>query len=210
MPAVTAVRIGVLSAVLLAAVGCRGSAPPAASQQTPPAQATPSASPSPSAPQPPAGSARPAARPRTATPVDFELLVALVPDFPDWTRTTPHGIQASAGIALSAATAEYTKGDSTIKLEIMDSAFNDLILAPLSMMLVPAYAERTPEGYKRFAAVNGSPGFESWRNDVNEGDVTVVVADRFVITARGLNVASIDVVRSLVKAIDVGALATIR
>ena len=92
----------------------------------------------------------------------------------------------------------------------MDSAFNDLILAPLSIMLAPAYAERTPQGYKRFAAVNDAPGFESWENGAYEGTVTVVVARRFVITARGLNVTGIDVTRALVKAIDMRTLAAMK
>jgi hypothetical protein len=142
--------------------------------------------------------------------VDFEQLVALVPDLPGWTRTTPRGQQVSMGVPISQANAEYTKGDGDIKLEIADSAFNPLILGPLSMMLVRTYSERTADGYKQFAAIGGSPGFESWQNEAREAEVTVVVAHRFVVTASGDNVDSLEPVRSLVKAIDLAKLAALK
>jgi hypothetical protein len=92
----------------------------------------------------------------------------------------------------------------------MDSAFNDLVLAPLSTMLDPTYSERTPTTFRNYASVGGSPGFEAWHADVNEGDVTVVAGRRFVITARGLNVPGLDAVRSLVRTIDLAKLAALK
>lgn len=203
----TAMAIGVMNAMLLAASACGGSSAAPATRQTPTPQATP-------APQPTAQTVPRivpgALATEDVTPVDFERLVALVPELPGWTRTQPRGQQVSAGVPISQANAEYTKGDSAIKLEIADSSFNPLILGPLSMMLVRTYSERTADGYKQFAAIGGSPGFESWLNESREAEVTVVVANRFIITASGDNVDTLEPVRSLVKAIDLGKLATLK
>jgi len=203
----TAIAIGVISLACL--TGCRGSSTStdsAGAQPTP--QATPAASPTlTAAPAPPE---RPPVVERTATPVNVNALVALIPDISGWTRTPPRGTQSNATIPLSKASGEYTQGDATLKLDIMDSGFNRLILAPLSMMLAPGYSERTADGYKQFAAVGGAPGFETWQDDIGEGSVTVLVADRFVVTGRGLNVAGIDIVRAAVRAVDFLKLATLK
>jgi hypothetical protein len=194
----------------ITAAGCGGSSAPAPTAQTSPSP-TPSPVPSPSpAPSPSATATPQPTRTPVVAPVAFERLVGLIPELSGWTRTPPHGLSSTAGIPLSEATAEYTRADSTIKLEIMDSGYNDLILAPLSTMLGPTYSERSPEGMREYKAVAGSPGFESWRNDVSEGDVTVVVAGRYVITARGLKVPDLEPVRALVRAIDLAALAALR
>jgi hypothetical protein len=201
---VTAVVIALIGAVLPASSGCRGSA---RSSPAPQASTTPVP---PKPPQPEAPAQAQPTRPPAVAPVDFERLVALVPELPGWTRTTPRGQQSTAGIAVSEATAAYARGESTIKLEITDSAFNDLVLAPLSTMLGPTYSERTATSYRKYAAVGGWPGFESWLSDANEGDVTVVAGKRFVVSARGFGVTSLDPVRALVQAVDLTRLAALK
>lgn len=200
--------IGVMSAMLLTASACGRSSPSPAAAPPPAPQATPA--PQPAAQAVPRIVPGPTEAAANVTPVDFEQLVALVPELSGWTRSKPRGQQVSAGVPISQANAEYTNGDSAIKLEIADSSFNPLILGPLSMMLVRTYSERTADGYKQFAAIGGSPGFESWQNESREGEVTVVVANRFVITASGDNVDTLEPVRSLVKAIDLAKLAALK
>jgi hypothetical protein len=193
--------IGLVGAASLAAVDCGGSKPSA------PAQATPQASPA-TATQSPGPVAHatpipvPPARTPTVAPVDFEQLVELIPDLPGWNRTKPRGIFSSAGIPLSQATAEYSRADSTIKLEILDSGYNNLVLAPLATMLAPTFSERTSTTERKYASIDGAPGFETWLADTNEGDVTVVISGRFVVTARGLNVSGLEPVRALVRAVN--------
>lgn len=204
--AVAAVCFGV---ALPASTGCRRAGESAPALQAPQPSVSPVAEGAPATAATPAPSPTPARTP-LPNPVDFQQLVALIPELPGWTRTSPRGMQTTAGIPVAEATAEYTNGESTIKLEIIDSAFNDLVLAPLSTMLGSTYGERTPTTSRQYAAVGGSPGFESWHDDVNEGDVTVVVARRYVVTARGLNVGSLSPVRALVQAIDLDRLAALK
>lgn len=204
------VGIGAIAIVVLGIViaGCGGSSAP---KETP--AATPKAS---ATPQSPADVAQQMAQglqqlgKNQAPAVDFEKLVALVPQLNGWERSEPKGEQVTMGVSLSNAKAEYTKGDSTIRLEITDAAFNQLVLAPLSMMLMANYSERSSSGYKKYAAIGGNPGFESWENEPKDGEVTVVIAQRFVVNAKGSNVPNIDVVRSLVQAVDLTKLAALK
>jgi len=174
-------------------------------------QPTPTTSP---ALQTPVAATQPAAqnpqRTQTATAVNFEQLVALLPEHAGWTRSAPRGEQFSMGNAMSRAEATYDKGESAIKLQITDSAFGQLALAPHSMMLLPTYFERSGDGYKKAASLGGSPGFETWDSVNKDAEVVVVVGNRFIVTAKGRNVDSTDVVRALVQSIDLAKLATIK
>jgi hypothetical protein len=192
---------------VLASVGCGGSQPAATE--------TPAASPAPAAePQNPAEamveSMKQLGQAQSAPAVDFEKLVALVPEMPGWTRSEPKGEQISMGMSISKAEAEYTKGDASIQLEITDSAFSQMLMAPMSMMLMTNYSERSSNGYKKYAALGGNPGFETWENDSKDGEVTVVVANRFLVQAQGRSVDSIDPVRALVQAVDLAKLAALK
>ena len=127
-----------------------------------------------------------------------------------WTRTAPSGQQVTTTISYARANADYLKGESLVRLEITDSGNNALILAPLSMMLVPTYSERSTDGYRRYAAVSGQPGFELWQEDAKDGEVTVVVGNRFIINGRGTTVPTIETVRSVVEKIDLAKLASLK
>ena len=182
------------------AVACGGSKPPAADASA--AAATPATT--------PAATPAATAAPKIAPAVDFEKLVALLPEASGWTRSKPRGEQVNMGAAMSHAQAEYQKGESSIDLEITDSSFNQLVLSPLSMFLSSGYSERSSEGYSKAAPINGQPGFERWNNDSRQGDVTVVVGNRFIVSAKGHNIEKIDPVRALVQSVDLGKLGALR
>lgn len=191
-------------ALMIGVVACGGGSKSTA-QQTPTTQA---------AVQTPVPAAQQAAqntqRIQTANAVEFERLVALIPEHAGWTRSTPRGEQYILDVPVSRAEANYDKGESSIKLQITDTAFSQVGLAPYSMMVVPTYFERSSDGYKKAATLGGSPGFETWDNINKDAEVAVVVVNRFVVLAKGRNVDSTDVVRTLVKAVDLTKLAAIK
>ena len=186
------------------AIGCGGSEPqtsnpppPAASPQTLSDAAALAAQGTPTAKQ-------------LDTAVEFEKLIALLPEGNGWTRSKPKGEQVSVGGAMSHAKAEYQKGDASIDLEITDSSFNQLVLSPFTMFLAAGYSERSGDNYSKSAPVAGNPGFEKWNHGARRGEVTVVVANRFIVQATGRNVDDIGAVRSLVKSVNLAALATLK
>jgi hypothetical protein len=141
-------------------------------------------------------------------PVDFEKLMALLPpEGSGWTRGKPRGETMTMPFSISKAEASYTKGDANINLEIQDVAFNSLFFAPMQFMLASGWSQRNSEGFERSMTLGGSPGYEKWTNDTKNGEVTVVVGKRFVVTAHANAVENIDAIRNFVSQVDLGKLA---
>jgi X-X-X-Leu-X-X-Gly heptad repeat protein len=146
----------------------------------------------------------------TAKPVDFEQLKGAMPEVTGWTRTNPRGEQVNMPVAISRAEARYTKDNSRVELEIVDTALSQLLLAPVSMFLGSGYSERSDDGFKRSAKVGGQPGFEEWNNDDKRGEVTAVVANRFIVKGTGHQVENLETVRGVVESVDHGKLAALK
>lgn len=180
--------------------------------------ATPSPTPAPTTVAQNAGaaaakSAAPMARsimPPVAKSVAFEALIALLPEAAGWTRSKPRGEQITMGVDMSRAHGDYEKGESSIDLDITDSSFNEVFLAPLTTYLASGYSERTDDGYRKAAPVGGHPAFETWNSDSRRAQITVVVAGRFVVQATGHNVDSAEPVRALAQAVDFSRLAALK
>ena len=145
-----------------------------------------------------------------ATVVDYEVLKTMVPEISGWTRGDVRGEQVTMGGKISKASTRYEKGDSSFTLEIVDSSFNQLFLAPFTMFMAAGFEERSDDGYSKAMTLAGSPGFEKGRKQGNDGEVTVVVANRFVVSADGNNVENIDVLKKAVQAVDLAKLAAMK
>lgn len=192
-------RIGITYLVAATAVACGGSksAAPVA-DQAPTAATTPAPSPKATPAPQPAQHAQPA-----ATAVDFERLIALLPDAPaGWLKGKPKGSQIGMAGSISMAEARYDLGDSSISLEITDTAFDRTYLAPLSFTLAANYSERHTSGYSKAIPIGALPGYEKWDADARSAEVTALAGNRFVITAKGHNVENCDATRALVAAVD--------
>jgi hypothetical protein len=203
-------RLGGIGAALIIAAACGGSAPEQAGSTPTPTPTTSPQTPADVAAQFAQGMQQLAQNQQTAKPVEFEQLIALLPEPEGWTRSKPRGTEISVGVSASRAEARYEQGESTINLEITDSSFNQLMMAPLSMMLMSTYSERSSDGFKRATTIGGHPGFETWENESKDAEVTAVVANRFIVTGKGQNVESVDVVKALVQAVDLGKLAGLK
>ena len=142
--------------------------------------------------------------------VNFEALKELLPEVDGWTQSDARGEEVTMPMAFSQARAQYTRGDERVELENMDSAMNQLLLAPLSMFLSSGYSERSDSGFKRGATIGGSPGMEDWNNDSKRGEVTAVVGKRFIVRAEGTGVSDLAPVRQVVEAVDLAKLATLK
>jgi len=145
-----------------------------------------------------------------AKPVAFEELKAFLPVVDGWTQSNAKGEEMNMPVAHSQAEARYQKDSSRIELTITDSALNQLLLAPMTMFLASGYSERSDDGFKRAAKVGGQPGFEEWNKGSRRAEVTAVVNNRFVVSATGRDVDSVDVVRKLVESVDLNKLSGLK
>ena len=141
--------------------------------------------------------------------VDFELLKALVPEFSGWTRSDVKGQQVSMGITVSSAEARYRKDDASIKLEIIDTSLNQMILAPFMMFAKAGYEERSDTGYKKGMTLAGHPGFETWERD-GDAEVNLLVNKRFIVHTDGSGLATVEPARALAQAVDLSRLAALK
>jgi len=142
--------------------------------------------------------------------VDYEVLKTLLPEVNGWTQAGVRGEQTSMPIKVSRAEARYTRGESSVELEITDTAMSQMFLAPLSMFMASGYSERSDDGFKRSAKIGSQPGIEEWNSRSNRAEVTAVVANRFVVQATGHDVDDLAVVRQIVDAVDLAKLASIK
>ena len=145
-----------------------------------------------------------------ATVVDFEKLEAMLPEVPGWTRSDVRGEQMTVPFKLSKAEARYTSGDSSVRLEITDTALAQMMLAPLTMYLASGYSERSSDGYKKSVTISGFPGFEEFTKGSKHGQVTAIVGNRFIVTADGDDVGSTEAPMKLVQAVDLTKLSTLK
>lgn len=146
----------------------------------------------------------------SAKAVDFELLVAELPTLDGWTRSEPRGEQNTAPIAMSRAEAVYRKDDSRIEVEIVDTALSQMLLAPISMFTTMGFSERSSEGFKRSTKIGAYPAFEEWNTESKRGEVTAIVGSRYIVTAKGDDLADLDPVKKAVEAVNLSKLAGIK
>jgi hypothetical protein len=221
----------VFASLVLIAAGCGGSGQPAPASSTSSGTSAPASPPasssSPASPAAPGAPPAPGANQMAqglqqfaqglsqlsqsqAKPVDYELLKGLLPEMNGWTKSRARGEQMTKPFAISNAKAHYSAGESSMDIEITDSAMNQMIFAPFAMFMASGYEERSDDGYKKSGTISGSPGFESWDKKTNRGEVTVIVANRFVVQATGRRVGAIEPVRKAIEAIDLARLATLK
>ena len=142
--------------------------------------------------------------------IDYEALKVALPELDGWRRAETKGEQLTTPIAYSRAQARYQRDSSHIDLEISDTGMSPQLLAPVSMFLTAGFSERSDDGYKRAVKVSGQPGLEAWNGRSQEGEVTAVIRDRFIVHAVGHEMSNIDPVRTLVAAVDLSKLPSVK
>ena len=115
---------------------------------------------------------------KPADPVSFRDLQAAFPTVSGWTMDKPKGERMTAPVAFSQTEARYKNGDQRIEVKIVDSAFNQILVAPWAMFLAAGYEKETDDGYEKSTTVSGNPGFEKWNSTRKEGELNIVVAKR--------------------------------
>ena len=118
-------------------------------------------------------------------PVDFKALQALLPDVSGWEKSDPEAERMTAPVSFAYASTRYKKGDFEVTEKITDSGFNQLLIAPLTMMMAAGYAKESNNGFEKSTMVAGYPAFEKWDSSGKSGELTVFVNQRFVVELEG-------------------------
>jgi hypothetical protein len=147
---------------------------------------------------------------KPAEPVKFQDLIALLPQIDGWEQEKPTGQRMTTPFPTANAKAVYTKGDARIEVEIVDSGFNQLLLAPAMMFLKSGYSVENTEGYEKAATVNGQPGWEKWNSESKNGEVNALVGKRFLVRIEGDNIEDTSILKNVASSIDFEKLAALK
>jgi len=138
---------------------------------------------------------------RASEAVDPEKLKAFIPDQVDGISRATLTAQPAIDSAVSASSVEavYVKGGTSITLSVTDlKAMGPY--AGLMGAIETRNPRRTAGGYERIGKVDGRLTVETWDPDAKIGRYRTLVANRFMVEARGA-APSIDVLEAAVAAV---------
>ncbi len=147
---------------------------------------------------------------KTVEPVSFRELQALLPQVPGWTMAAPEGARMTTPVTFSQASVNYSKGEATVEATIVDSGLNQLFFAPMTMFMATGYERQTANGYEKASVVNGNPGWERWDGATKDGELNMVVGQRFLVTLKGSGIGDARALREFMNRIDAGKLAGLK
>lgn len=144
-------------------------------------------------------------------PVSFRDLMATFPEsFNGWERAKPTGERMSAPVNFSEAKVRFSKGESSLELQITDSGFNQILIAPFAMFLSAGYEKETESGYEKSVKVGEFPGWEKWDTERKDGELNAVVNKRFLVQIEGRNIEDARVMHDLLAATNLKKLAELK
>jgi len=163
-----------------------------------------------------AQSAKQTSTPAIVPAVPFERLAPLLPDVPGWKKGMVDADRTvlSATCSYTFAYANYTNGTTKVRVTIADTGFDPGALGALATMVaiypsgytgvIPPSTSIARSVYKDGAAA------AMWDAQTGEAEFTIVIGGRFVAKAEATGIVDPAVVRTMVDAVDVKALAELR
>lgn len=144
--------------------------------------------------------------------VDFRTLKELLPaDVNGLARKEATGEKnGAAGMVISTANAKYANedGSESIDLAIVDAGGTAMLMGLAAWSMVEIDKE-TEHGYEKTSTMGDYKSYEKYDNADKDGEISVLVAKRFVVTAKGRGV-SMDKIKAAVEDVDLSKLAGLK
>jgi hypothetical protein len=140
--------------------------------------------------------------------VDFRALKSLLPEsVGDLKRVSATGEKGAAmGFGASHAQGKYKgDGEARLTIKIVDTAgFGGIGLAALGLAAVEIDKE-TDDGYERTTTLGGNKAFEKYNNKSKNGELKVLVGNRFIVEIDGDDIP-MDAIKDAVSKVDLAKL----
>lgn len=143
-------------------------------------------------------------------PVSFRELQEVLPAMDGWEMDKPTGEKMTSPVPFSKSEATYRKDDASVQVEVMDSGFNQMLIAPALMMLAAGYERETESGFERGTKVGEFPAFEKWNSEDKDGELNIVVNKRFIVKVDGNNIADPKVLHEFARAAKLAKLSGLK
>ena len=120
-------------------------------------------------------------------PVSFKVLLTFLPkSVGDLKPGEPEGETQSMGEwNFSNASIAFTgEGGKQANVELFDYAHIGILYAPYTILLNMKFSRESTKGYEKSTKLGDFPAFEKWENADGRNEMTVLVADRFIVTVK--------------------------
>ncbi|WP_394992906.1 transposase [Emticicia sp.] len=121
--------------------------------------------------------------------VDAKLLKELLPADADGLPRKEASSEKTGAMGFNISTAEgrYKNDDSSIEINIVDVAGTGALMGMAAWSMMEMDKE-TEDGYEKTTKYKDHKAFEKYNNKNKDGEMAVIVANRFVVTVKGNNV----------------------
>jgi thymidylate synthase len=138
--------------------------------------------------------------------VDAKLLKELLPEDADGLPRKEASSEKTGamGFKVSQAEARYKDDDSSIKVTILDVAGTGALMGMAAWTMIEMDKENE-DSYEKTTKYKDHKAFEKYNNKNKDGEMAVIVANRFIVTVSGNNV-EMDKIKSTLDDIDLGKL----
>jgi hypothetical protein len=123
--------------------------------------------------------------------VDFRELKKLLPErVLKMDRTDYSGEKAGAfGMNMAVAKATYEEGDRRVEVNIVDFAGITGALMGMASWATVEVDRESDDGYERTTTIDGYKAFEKYNTSTKDGELNVIVEDRFIVSIDGNNLS---------------------
>jgi len=140
-------------------------------------------------------------------PVNWRELIPFLVDVPGFAAEgKPQGSTMTMGnYKVSQAEREYSSGDKELRITIIDGAYAQMAYAGIKMAM--NFEMDTSEEYVKKVTIKGFPGIEKYEYEDKDGQVMLLVADRFVVQLEEENVPDTSELKQIAEQLDLEGLA---
>ncbi len=137
----------------------------------------------------------------TVEVINFRELKALLPNKVAGLKMEDSGGETAGamGFKVSTAEAEYRDGEEEMEISIADVGGAPMALMGMAAWASLEYEKDTDEGYERTTMIDGHKAFEKYYDSEKEGEIGVIIENRFVVSVKGYNVKMSDIKSALSK-----------
>ena len=105
------------------------------------------------------------------------------------------------GFKISTVTGEYKDDDERIEITIADVGASPMVLMGMATWSNIEFERDSDEGYERTTTIEGYKGYEKYDSEREDGQLSLIINNRFLVNVEGRNVSEKDL-RAALKKID--------
>lgn len=146
---------------------------------------------------------------KAVDPVDFRKLKELLPSKAAGIAQKEAGGEKNGamGFTISKADARYEEeSGSSIDIDILDTGgIGGMAMMGLAAWSIAEIDKETADGYEKTTKIDGYKGYEKYNTNGKYGEISVFVAERFIVNVKGNNI-TIDQLKDALGDIDLDKL----